>query len=132
MPIMSPPQTPSLVADPVANRVSNLERRLAALEAIITQSGGNVSIVAPGGLRIQAGSALAISVGTDLSVSCGRGLSVSTAHSLTITAGGMTTLMSGSATFTMRQSGEVEIAGSKIGVRASSDLVLRGSRILQN
>jgi type VI secretion system secreted protein VgrG len=132
MPTMPPPRAPSPVVDPVTTRVSNLERRLAALEAIISQSGGNVTIAAPGGLRIQTGAALAISCGSDLSIACARGLAVSTGHNLSVTAGGLATFMSGAATFTMRSSGEVDVAGTKISVRGSGDLTLRGSRILHN
>jgi type VI secretion system secreted protein VgrG len=133
MPVLSPPKAPSTLADPLAARVASLEQRLAALEAVITASpGGNVAIVAPGALRLQVGTALSISVGSDLSVTSARGVSVSAGHNLTVTAGGATTFMSGSATFTMRPTGEVEIAGSKIGIRGSGDVVLKGSRIIQN
>jgi len=132
MPVSSPLQAPTL-ADPLAARVIALEQRLAALEAVVVQSpGGGVAIVAPAGIRIQAGTALSLAAGTDLTLACGRGLGVTTGHGVTITAGGLTTFMSGSATFTMRPSGDIDIAGNKISVRGTGPVVLKGSKILQN
>jgi type VI secretion system secreted protein VgrG len=85
-----------------------------------------------GGQTTSVGKARTTSVGEDDSLTVGKNLVISAADSVSIT--------TGSASITMKKDGTITITGKditidgsgKINVKASSDIVMKGSKILQN
>jgi type VI secretion system secreted protein VgrG len=81
---------------------------------------------------ITIGGGRTVSVGKDDSLSVGKNLNITAADSITIT--------TGSASITMKKDGTISIKGKdisiegsgKINVKASSDITMKGSKILQN
>jgi len=125
--------TPDTSNTLLLERVTALEARLAVLEGIITRPpGGGVAIVSQGSLRIQVGSNCVISVGTNMAISVGKDQTITVGGAHVIDAGESITLTTGSAKFSMKRSGDVDLTGVKVTVKASGDMVLKGSRILQN
>ncbi|HEY2377840.1 MAG TPA: type VI secretion system tip protein TssI/VgrG [Gemmatimonadaceae bacterium] len=81
-----------------------------------------------------------ISVGEDRSTTVGKNDSLEVSKKLEITAGDEITITTGDASITMKKNGEIQIKGKditiegsgKINVKASSDLVLKGSKVAAN
>lgn len=81
-----------------------------------------------------------ISVGEDRSTTIGKNDSLEVSKKLEITAGDEITITTGDASITMKKNGEIRIKGKditiegsgKINVKASSDLVLKGSKVAAN
>jgi type VI secretion system secreted protein VgrG len=59
-------------------------------------------------------------------------LGIAVARSIAIEAGDQLLLKVGSASMIMKKSGEITITGSVINIKGSGDVVIKGSRILQN
>lgn len=110
--------------------------------------GANQSTTVGSARSISVGAALSTDVAADESRSVGGGRTTSigkddaltVAKNLTISAGDSITLKTGSASITMKKDGTIEIKGKditiegsgKINAKASSDIVMKGSKILQN
>jgi type VI secretion system secreted protein VgrG len=86
------------------------------------------------------GGAQSSSVGKGRSTSIGESDSLSVGKNLVVDAGDSVTIKTGSASITMKKDGTIVIKGKditiegsgKINVKASSDVVMKGSKILQN
>ncbi len=102
--------------------------------------GKNQSIDVGGGLTLSVGKDESVSVTGGLTVSVGKGESRDIGKKLSITAGDQITLTSGSASITLKSNGDITINGAnitlkgsgKITVQASSDVILKGSKVSQN
>ena len=102
--------------------------------------GKNQSIDVGGGLTLSVGKDEGVSVGGNLTVSVGKGESRDIGKKLAITAGDQITLTSGSASITLKSNGDITINGAnitlkgsgKITVQASSDVIIKGSKVSQN
>jgi len=97
-----------------------------------TNVGSDCSITVGGAQTTSVGKARATSVGENDALSVGKNLVITAADSVSIT--------TGSASITMKKDGTITIKGKditvegsgKINVKASSDIVMKGSKILQN
>ncbi len=87
-------------------------------------AGAAVSISAGGGMNLAAGKDVGVSAGGNFSASGGKKAVVSAADELTLTCG--------DATIVLKKSGDITIKGKKIQIEASSDLILKGSKIAEN
>jgi len=110
--------------------------------------GANRSVTAGSKQTVSVGAAASMSVGADeaRSVTGGRTTSIgkddnlSVGKNLTITAADSITITTGSASISMNKDGTITIKGKditldgsgKVNVKASSDIVMKGSNILQN
>ena len=102
--------------------------------------GKNQGIDVGGGLTLSVGKDEGVSVGGNLSVSVSKGESRDIGKKLAITAGDQITLTSGSASITLKSNGDITINGAnitlkgsgKITVQASSDVIIKGSKVSQN
>ncbi|MFT3717330.1 type VI secretion system Vgr family protein [Pseudorhodoferax sp.] len=89
---------------------------------------------------VQVGGAQSTSVAKARSTSVGEGDSLKVGKDLVVDAGDSITLKTGSASLTMKKDGTIQIKGKditidgsgKINVKASGDVVVKGSKILQN
>lgn len=142
--------------DALERRIALLEARLGALTALISATpAGALAITAPGGMSITAGGALAVSAGGHLSVVAGNRMSLASgreitldSRDLTLTAAVEFAVESGQqlglgcrdASLAMKKDGTVSLKGKdvtiqasgKLNAKASSDVVIRGSKIVQN
>lgn len=97
-----------------------------------TQVGADRSVSVDGAQSTSVGKARAVTVGEDDSLKVGKNLVIEAADSVTI--------KTGSASITMKKDGTITIKGKditiegsgKINAKASNDLVMKGSKILQN
>jgi type VI secretion system secreted protein VgrG len=102
--------------------------------------GKNQSIDIGGGLTLSVAKDDTVSVSGNLNVSVSQGETRQIGHKLAITAGDQITLTCGSASITLKSSGDITINGAnitlkgsgKINVQASSDVVIKGSKVSQN
>ena len=86
------------------------------------------------------GKALALSVGTDRGVDVGKNDTLNVGKKLTVEAGDQITLKTGKASIVMKKDGTITIQGKditlkgsgKINVKASKDIIMKGSKISQN
>ncbi|MGR4868940.1 type VI secretion system Vgr family protein [Variovorax sp. LARHSF232] len=130
------------------------EITVGAMQAVTV--GASQTITVGAGQTTSVGAARSISVGAALSTdvsadesrsvgggrttSIGKDDALTVAKNLTISAGDSITLKTGSASITMKKDGTIEIKGKditiegsgKINAKASSDIVMKGSKILQN
>ncbi|RKT46293.1 type VI secretion system Vgr family protein [Thiocapsa rosea] len=98
------------------------------------------SITIGGGRTESVAKSESVSVGEGRSVSIGKDDSLSVGKNLTINAGDSITITTGSASISMKKDGTIVIKGKdisiqgsgKINVKASSDITMKGSKILQN
>ncbi len=89
---------------------------------------------------VQVGGAQGLQVGKGRSTSVAEGDTLTVGKALVIDAGDAVTIKTGSASITMKKDGTIVIKGKditlegsgKISIRASSDVVVKGSKILQN
>lgn len=72
------------------------------------------------------------SIGSDASLSIGSNLNLNIAKASMIDAGDELVLKTGAALQTMKKNGDITIQGKNIIIKASRNLVLKGSNILQN
>jgi type VI secretion system secreted protein VgrG len=110
--------------------------------------GANRSVTTGSNQTVTVGSAASMSVGADetRSVTGGRTTSIgkddalTVANNLTISAGDSITITTGDASISMKKDGTISIQGKdisvdgsgKINIKASSDIVMKGSKITQN
>ncbi len=102
--------------------------------------GKDESITIGGGRTESVSKSESVSVGEARSVSIGKDDSLSVGKNLTINAGDSITITTGSASISMKKDGTIVIKGKdisiqgsgKINVKASSDITMKGSKILQN
>jgi type VI secretion system secreted protein VgrG len=102
--------------------------------------GKNQSVSVGGGLTLSVAKDDNVSVTGNLTVSVGKGESRDIGKKLTVTAGDQITLTSGSASITLKSNGDITINGAnitlkgsgKINIQASSDVVIKGSKVSQN
>jgi type VI secretion system secreted protein VgrG len=102
--------------------------------------GKNQSIDVGGGLTLSVAKDDTVSVSGNLKVSVSKGETRQIGQKLAITAGDQITLTCGSASITLKSSGDITINGAnitvkgsgKINVQASSDVVIKGSKVSQN
>jgi type VI secretion system secreted protein VgrG len=102
--------------------------------------GKSQSIDVGGGLTLSVGKDDNVTVGGNLTVSVTKGESRDIGKKLDISAGDQITLTSGSASITLKSNGDITIDGAnitlkgsgKINVQASSDVVIKGSKVSQN
>ncbi|MEO8921561.1 MAG: type VI secretion system tip protein TssI/VgrG [Caldimonas sp.] len=93
---------------------------------------GDRSLSVSGGQTTSFGKARTTSVGEDDSLTVGKNLVISAADSVSITTGDASITMKKDGTITIKGK-DITIDGSgKINVKASSDIVMKGSKILQN
>ena len=118
-----------------------------AKDESITISGGRTetvskdeSITISGGRTENVSKDESVTVGGGRTVSIGKDDALTVAKNLVIDAGDSVTIKTGSASITMKKDGTITIKGKditidgsgKINVKASSDIVMKGSKILQN
>ena len=118
-----------------------------AKDESITISGGRTesvskdeSITISGGRTENVSKDEGVTVGGGRTVSVGKDDALTVAKNLVIDAGDSVTIKTGSASITMKKDGTITIKGKditidgsgKINVKASSDIVMKGSKILQN
>jgi len=92
------------------------------------------------GENISVSKAQSITIGDGRTTSVGKDDSLNVSKNLTIDAGDSITIKTGSASITMKKDGTISIKGKnitiegsgKINVKASSDIVMKGSKIQQN
>ena len=94
--------------------------------------GGGKSVSAAENVAQSAGKNLALSAGKHVNVSAGENLNVSAGKSAALLAADKLTIKCGDATVTLKKSGEVTIQASKLSVKASGDVVIKGSNIKMN
>jgi type VI secretion system secreted protein VgrG len=103
-------------------------------------AGGNQAITVGGNATLTVGGDESRSVNGARTASVGKDDSLTVTNNLAITAGDSITLTTGSASIIMKKDGTIEISGKdvtvtgsgQITVNASSDLVMKGSKISQN
>ena len=99
-------------------------------------------------MSISVGKVMSISVGKDMSISVDKNSATQVSENMTIdvgkkldiTAGDQITLKTGSASITMKKDGTITLKGKdislngsgKINIKASSDVIIKGSKIAQN
>ena len=119
---------------------------IGAMQSVTVGASQDVSVGAAQSLSVGAGQT--VSVGADAALSVGgarrtqvgKDDALQVAKNLVIDAGDTITLKTGSASITMKKDGTIVIkgkditidGGGKINVKASSDLVMKGSKIAQN
>jgi type VI secretion system secreted protein VgrG len=102
--------------------------------------GKNQSVNIGGGLTLSVGKDDTVSVSGNLNVSVSKGETRQIGKKLSITADDQITLTSGSASITLKSNGDITINGAnitlkgsgKINIQASSDVVIKGSKVSQN
>jgi type VI secretion system secreted protein VgrG len=102
--------------------------------------GKNQSIDVGGGLTLSVAKDDNVSVSGNLTVSVSKGETRDVGKKLTVSAGDQITLASGSASITLKSNGDITINGAnitlkgsgKITVQASSDVIIKGSKVSQN
>jgi type VI secretion system secreted protein VgrG len=102
--------------------------------------GKNQSIDVGGGLTLSVAKDDNVSVSGNLTVSVTKGETRQIGKTLSITAADQITLTSGSASITLKSNGDITINGAnitlkgsgKINIQASSDVVIKGSKVSQN
>ena len=102
--------------------------------------GKNQSIDIGGGLTLSVAKDDNVSVSGNLNVSVSKGETRQIGKKLSITADDQITLTSGSASITLKSNGDITINGAnitlkgsgKINIQASSDVVIKGSKVSQN
>jgi type VI secretion system secreted protein VgrG len=93
---------------------------------------GDRTLSVSGGQTTSVGKARTTSVGEDDSLTVGKNLVISAADSVSITTGDASITMKKDGTITIKGK-DITIDGSgKVNVKASSDVVIKGSKILQN
>jgi type VI secretion system secreted protein VgrG len=105
-----------------------------------TSVGSAQSIDVGADQSLNVGGAQSVSVGQGRTVSVSQGDALKVGKALVIEAGDAITLKTGSASITMKKDGTITIKGKditiegsgKINAKASSDVVIKGSKILQN
>lgn len=142
--------------DALERRIALLEARLGALTALISATpAGALAITAPGGMSITAGGALAVSAGGNVSLVAGSRMSLASGREITldsrdlaltatvefaVESGQQLGLACRDASLAMKKDGTVSLKGNdvtiqasgKLNAKASSDVVIRGSKIVQN
>lgn len=142
--------------DALERRIALLEARLGALTALISATpAGALAITAPGGMSITAGGPLAVSAGGQLSLVAGSRMSLSSGREITLdsrdvalTAAVEVAVQGGQelelacrdASLAMKKDGTVSLKGKditiqasgKLNAKASADVVIKGSKIVQN
>lgn len=137
-------------------RIAKLEEQVRQLQAAIESGPTGLTIRSPGAIRIEAASTLALSAGSsgsfrathnltlstlsELSLGAAKNAVVDVGKVLTIRPGDRAAIQTGAATLDIRKSGDVSLSGKdialkgtgKIDVKASKDLAVKGSKILQN
>jgi type VI secretion system secreted protein VgrG len=110
-----------------------------AKDETISINGGRTETVAKDeNITINGGRTESVAKDESVSISGARTLSISKDDSqsigktLTISAGDEITLSCGSATINMKKNGNITIDGAKITITGSGDVVIKGSKILQN
>ena len=102
-----------------------------AKDESITIGGGRTESVAKSE-SVSVGEARSVSIGKDDSLSVGKNLSINAGDSITITTGSASISMKKDGTIVIKGK-DISIQGSgKINVKASSDITMKGSKILQN
>ena len=104
------------------------------------QVGKDQKVSVGGGETVSIAKDQGLTVGGGRSASIGKDDALKVAKNLTIDAGDSVTIKTGSASITMKKDGTIVIKGKditiegsgKINVKASSDVVVKGSKILQN
>jgi len=101
--------------------------------------GGSKTVAAGGAIKETAGSNFAATSASTMSLSAGGDLSASSKAKVGVTAASELVLECGGASITLKSGGEITIKGtditikgSKVGVDASGDIVMKGSNIKQN
>lgn len=94
--------------------------------------GSNLATQVGGGEKRTIGKGRATTIGADDTLSVGKNLAITAADSISITTGSASIVMKKDGTITIKGK-DITIEGSgKINVKASSDVVMKGSKILQN
>ena len=102
--------------------------------------GGAKSIAIGGAFSFTVGAAATVSFGSAMTEKVGGGKTTTVAGNYTITAGDSITLTAGAASISLKKDGTITISGKditvtgsgKIKMTAESDVIMKGSKILQN
>jgi len=98
-----------------------------------TESVGSDESVSIGGSRSQnVGKDESVSIGAGRSASVGNDDSLSVGKSLSASAGDQIALNTGSASIIMKKNGDITINGKNITIKGSGNVVIKGSKILEN
>jgi hypothetical protein len=93
MAILSPTSTQlAPLIDPVAQKLADLEARLARLESALTVVGGDVTLKSTGAIAIEAGKGTSMKAGTMVTLDAGGGVTVKAMLTTSIQAGGTMTI----------------------------------------
>lgn len=126
-----------------------LQQEVAALRAVLARDAmGNVTLRAAGfrsteiakddvlkvtgNYTATVGGSASTSVSGNVSHRATGSVNVNAARSIVLEAGDQLMLKVGSASMLMQKNGEITITGSAISIKGSGDVVIKGSRILQN
>ncbi len=88
------------------------------------QAGGNVSESAGNNVMLSAGKHVNVTAGQNINIAAGKNAGVVVADKLTIQCGG--------ATVTLKKNGDVSISAKKLSVKASGEVVIKGSKVKLN
>jgi type VI secretion system secreted protein VgrG len=102
--------------------------------------GKNDSLTVAGEQSLTVGKSLSVTIGDNRTTTIGKDDGLTVGKNLTINAADSITLKTGSASFTMKKDGTITLKGKditiegsgKINVKASSDIILKGSKVSQN
>ncbi|MBI2732823.1 MAG: type VI secretion system tip protein VgrG [Aquabacterium sp.] len=117
---------------------ANQSTNVGASQSVNVGSGQSISVGADHSLKV--GGAQSVSVGKDRTLQVSGNEAIKVGKNLIIEAADSISITTGSASITMKKDGTIIIKGKdvtvegsgKINVKASSDMVLKGSKILQN
>lgn len=98
----------------------------------IVDSGRDVSVRAGQNLLLQTARAARLTAGDDAVIQTGKSLVTNSGAMFQFVAAQTGTIQAGDAMFTIRRDGNIEILGKDIAVKASGNLVTKGSKITQN
>jgi type VI secretion system secreted protein VgrG len=94
--------------------------------------GSNKSLDAGGNISHSAGENYAVSAGKKMGLACEDDFSLAGKKKAVIDIKDQLTIKCGQASITMKKNGEIQIKGKKINIKASSDIIMKGSKIAQN
>jgi type VI secretion system secreted protein VgrG len=131
-------ETLAIGANRAINIGGNETRTIAQNETMSIGAALNLSITSA--VTVSAGAASTVNVGGNSATQIGGSGTITAAKSLTLTAGDAVQIQAGAASITLKKDGTITIKGKditidasgKVNVKASSDIVIKGSKISQN
>ena len=94
--------------------------------------GSNADITVGKDVNLDFGQDMRMDVGKDVSMDFGQDMRMNVGKNMLVTAVDQLLYKSGNASGTFRKNGDIAIQGKDITIKASGDLILKGSKILEN